>query len=252
MKRFRYEWVAAGDLSAVNLALAQGWRPVRETNLPSRTAAEAEEASGTGGVLVLLERDDAFPAFRGEMVYDGIPFEALEQVPLLHGLNEEELREIAAACEWRRYAAGQALFDVGQAERRLYVVLEGEVSIRLMGLPIDDPVMLQAKPQDAFGESNFFGSDVHSTRAEATTAVLTLELTRARFDELLQGRRLSALKLSLNAAYLLGQRLHLTDQWVRDILQQGQAAESIMNWHRFRHGMQKGSEYHGGSSFSWL
>lgn len=71
-------------------------------------------------------------------------------------------------------------------------------------------------------------------------------LTRERFDELLQARRMSAYKLALNAASLLGARLQGTDNWIRELLQEEQSARIAQSWHRFRRRVDRTSDFSGG------
>lgn len=232
MKRYRYEVVAGGNTDGVNRLLARGWQPVRET--PWDPGAPSSEAGRERAALILLEREDAFPVWQGETLGEGVPVQFLDDVPLLEHLSEEETREFIAVAELVRYADGEVLFDEGQQEQSLFVLLEGEVAIHLVGLPIDDPIVLEAKPKDAFGESTFFSPAPHSTRAEAIAGVLALRLTRSRYDELLQGQRPVAFKIAENAARILGQRLQATDAWVRELLQEGQSAQIMSSWRRFR------------------
>ncbi len=245
MLRYQFEWVANGDLRQVNRLLAHGWRPVREQQIPG----EAPSGSGCHDLLVVLERDDEFPIFSGELLAEGAPLDFLQGVPLLHGLTGCEVRELAAKSEVRRYEAETVLFDEGQTDRRLYVVLEGTVSIQLLGLMIDDPVVLEAGSGDAFGESTFFAPAAHTTRARTATLVRTLELSGAAFDELFQAGRPAACKLALNGAALLGERLQSTDAWMRELLQGEKSADLIRSWRRFRHGLSSRASRPSGGGF---
>lgn len=239
MKRFRYAWLQNGQVDEVNRLLAQGWRPARE--VPVNHSAGA---SGVADALVVLEREDALPLYRGELLGDAAPAEFFDDIPLFEGFAEHDLRELIAACEVGRYEAGSILFDAGDERQLIYLVREGQVSIQLLGLPLEDPVILEAGPKDVFGESTFFAPSPHTTRATAVTAVRTLELRRDRYEELLQAQRPAAYKLAVNAAQILGERLRATDQWIREILQGAQAAETMRSWRRYRHGL------HGGNSSS--
>lgn len=235
MLRYRIEWFEKGNLEAVNHLLTLGWRPAREQ--PLRSVGDV-----VSDALVVLERDDDFPIFSGELLADGTPLETLHDVSLLRGLTGCEVREIVAAGVIRRYAADSLLFDTGQSDRRLYVVLEGQVAIQLLGLMIDDPIVLTAGPRDVFGESALFSPAAHTTRATTSTVVRTLELSGAAFDELFQAGRPAASKLALNGAGLLAERLRATDAWVREILQGDKTSETIRSWRRFRHSLSSRGE----------
>lgn len=235
MQRFRLVWIVDGDVREANRLLSLGWRPVREQPLNT-----VREPGGT--VLLVLERDDEAPVLPGEQTPHGISLGQLESVPLLTGLTGAELREFAAACVLGRYEPDALLFDAGQTDRRLYLILEGRVSVQLLGLAIDDPVVLDAGPGDVFGEATFFAQAPHSTRAIAIGTVQTLELDGSAFDDLFQAARPVATRIALNAAALLGQRLHSTDEWIREIMQGEKSSEALRHWRRFRHSLSARSD----------
>lgn len=231
MKRFRYEWVGGGNVEALNQRLVEGWQPARE--VPLHTPPDSE--SGGASALVVLEREDELPLATLESLPGGVTRELLARMELLEGLTDGELREVLGACQLQRYAADESVFEEAQEEQRLYLLTEGRVSIQLPGLSLEDPVVLEAGPGDVFGESSFFCRAPHATRAVALTSVQVLVLSREKFDELLQGRSLAASKLAVNAAGILGQRLHGTDAWVRDLMQGQQSTDFLRRWRRFRH-----------------
>ena len=241
MLRFHYEWVSGGDVRNLNRRLAEGWQPLRELAVPSSSADAGSDA------IVLLQREDPLPVLRGEQVAEGIGLDTLASVGLLAGLTGDELRELVAVCTLQRYAAESVLFDEGQAERQLAIVLEGTVSIQLLGLAIDDPVVLQADPGDVFGETTFFAPGEHTTRGTATTAVTALMLSGAAYDELLQSGHPAAAKIARNAAGVLAQRLQSTDAWVRELLRGEESAETVRSFRSFRRGLlDRGSSGGGG------
>ncbi len=231
MKRFRYETVTAGSVDQINWLLTRGWRPVRES------LVMPGDEGGAATVLVLLERDDALPTWQGEMLTDGIPLSFLEDAPLLADLSEQELREFVAAAEPLAFAEEDVLFEQGHQEQSLFVLLSGEVDIHLVGLPIEDPVVLKAKARDVFGESTFFAPAAHTARGVAVSSGQALRLRRSQYDVLRQAERLVAFKLAENAARILGTRLQETDEWVREILEEDQNAQIAHSWQRFRRRM---------------
>ncbi len=238
MKRYRFETVKDGDVSSLNRLLARGWCPVRESIVPGQRYASAEgDVPPVGNglcALVLLERDDAPPTWQGELLSDGTPLAILEDTPLFRDLTEAEIREFVAAADVVSFAEGDVLFDVDQQEQSLFVLLRGEVSIHLVGLPLEDPVVLEVKPRTVFGESTFFAPAAHSAKAEAVTAVSALKLSRSQYDELRQTERPVALKIAENAARILAMRLQQTDIWVHEILEEGQNSQISQSWRRFR------------------
>ena len=51
--------------------------------------------------------------------------DTLRHIPLLHGLNESELRQIADVLQLRDFAPGQYIIHQGDESRDLWIVLEG-------------------------------------------------------------------------------------------------------------------------------
>lgn len=230
MKRYRYEWINGGDVQTINQRLVEGWQPAREVPL----SGPASEAPGALSVLVILEREDEFPLAPWEQL-GGVTREFLGRIELLQGLTDSEVREVLGACQVQLFSTDDVIFEESQAEQQLYLLTEGRASIQLPGVSLEDPVVLEAGPGDVFGESSFFCRAPHATRAVALTDARALMLTRERFDELLQGGSCGASKLAVNAAGILGQRLHATDAWVRDLMQGQQSVDFLRRWRRFRH-----------------
>ncbi|MEW4530034.1 Crp/Fnr family transcriptional regulator [Maioricimonas sp. JC845] len=239
MKRYRYVLAPEGDLTDVNRLLAIGWQPVRES------FSDGVE-TGAPTAMILLEREDPFPVVTGETLAGDIPLSFFDDVRLFDGLVGEERRELLAACELRTFSDGEAIFEAGDADRAIHIVVQGKVALRFAELPVEETEVVELTAKDAFGESTFFASAAHSLTAEAIGATGTMMLTRERYDELLQARRTSAYKLALNAASLLGARLQQTDRWVRELLQEEQSTRIAQSWHRFRRRVERSSDYSGG------
>lgn len=232
MAIYHYELIRDGDVRAVNRLLLQGWQPVRETMMPDpRGSARTEPPS----VLVLFEKETTFPVLSGEFLGGQVPLSTLAETPLMAGLSPEELRELAAQMEVHAYAADETIFEKGNEDRVLQIVVTGKVRIELPDLPLEEASVVDLGPGDVFGESTFFAAASHSTTGIATTPTTTVRLTRERYDELLQSDRLCAFKLALNAAELLGFRLQETDDWLWALIREEQSTQIAASWKRFRH-----------------
>ena len=225
----RYEIVKTDRLEAINRRLAEGWRSVRETRMSGEVKPDHDP-----GTLVLLERDDEFPRFPGEELVPGVSLSVVEGVPLFAGLLVEELRELLAACEIQSCGEEDVIFEAGEVADALYVILIGEVQVDLPELRLGGTEIIKLGPMETFGESTFFAPADHTATAYALTDVQTLRLGRDRYLDLLQGQRQSAYKLAINAAQILGTRLQATDQWVYQLLTEGQSQQIAASWHRFR------------------
>jgi len=54
---------------------------------------------------------------------------ALKGIALLGSLNEAELSQVAASCSWRRYAAGEQIFDRDSQTNDVLLITEGEIRV---------------------------------------------------------------------------------------------------------------------------
>ncbi len=201
MSIYRYEVVTAGNVDAVNQLLVRGWQPSREVPLDS--AGRAGEAPSA---LVVLEREDTAPVALAAQLNGGIPVSLLTEVPLFDGLTHEELSEFAACGEVRHYSSGDVVFEAGNAEACLCVILRGSVELRLPTAGLGGASIMQIGERDVFGESSFFSGGSHAADAAAVDDVELLVVPRAGFDELLQASRPVAWKIAMNAAGILGVR----------------------------------------------
>ena len=232
MSIYHYELIKDGDVRAVNRLLLQGWQPVRETIMPDPAHATKVE---TPSVLILFEKEASFPVLSGEFIGGQVPLSTVAEVPLMAGMEPEELRELSAQMDIRGYAADELIFEKNADERVLQVIVSGRVRVELPDLPLEEASVIELEAGDVFGESTFFAAASHSTKGIAVSPVTTVRLARERYDELLQGGRMCAFKLALNAAELLGFRLQETDDWLWSMIREDQSAQIAASWKRFRH-----------------
>ncbi|MHC4880709.1 MAG: Crp/Fnr family transcriptional regulator [Planctomycetota bacterium] len=239
MTIYRYEVVTAGNVETINQLLVRGWKPSRE--LPLETAGQAGDAPAA---LIVLERDDTAPVALAAQLDGGVPVSLLNDVPLLDGLTHEELSELAACGEVRRFTEGDVIFEQGSEEVCLCVILKGEVELRLPSAGASGAHIMQIGERDVFGESSFFSGGTHAAEAAAVGDLQLLVIPRAGFDELLQASRPVAWKIAMNAAGILGVRLQETDEWLAELLQQEEDARIAQSWHRFRESAGRGFTAH--------
>jgi CRP-like cAMP-binding protein len=222
MSVYHYETISNGDTSSINRLLARGWNPVREVS------------SSPDSVTVLLEKDGAIEPFQDNELCPGVTVASLTEVPVFAGLSEPELRQVLAVCKVRSAAADEVLFEPGETEQSMFVILSGEVEIALPPLPGEETVIMQIGPRDVFGEGSFWSALPHAVTARAVANVTLLRLDRARFDELLQSSLQAAVCILMNSAGILAVRLHQTDEWLEELLKQEQDARISASWRHFR------------------
>jgi CRP/FNR family transcriptional regulator, cyclic AMP receptor protein len=104
----------------------------------------------------------------------------LADVPLFANLNRRHLRKVAGQGRIRRIHEGASIVRAGEPGDMLYVVLDGEVSVRRRGLPA-----ISLGVGSFFGELALLDEGPRGATVVATTAVVCLTISRSRFLKLL-------------------------------------------------------------------
>jgi len=104
----------------------------------------------------------------------------LDEVPLFASLSRRQLNKVAAAGRIRRIPPETAIVRAGESGDSLYVILEGEVSIRRRGLR-----SLSLGRGAFFGELALLDGGPRTATVVATQPVLAFTLTQSRFLKLL-------------------------------------------------------------------
>ena len=105
----------------------------------------------------------------------------LADVPLFAGLSRRHLGKVAAVGTIKRFHNGTAIVRAGDPGDALYVVLDGEVSVRRRGLP---GVTLGIG--SFFGEMALLDGGARSASVVAEGPVACLTIAQSRFLKLLQ------------------------------------------------------------------
>jgi signal transduction histidine kinase len=111
-------------------------------------------------------------------------FERLRRVPLFADLPEDDLARICADVTPLRLAAGEHLFEEGDAADAAYVVTDGEVEIR-MATPGRDAVVAVRGPDEVIGESALLRASKRTAGVWARTDAALLRVPRSGLEALL-------------------------------------------------------------------
>lgn len=79
---------------------------------------------------------------------DNAATRSLSKIPLFFGLEPRELRTVLALCKSAEFAAGDTIFNEGDASHHMYILLSGEVYIQTRKAG----VIARLRPCDIFGE----------------------------------------------------------------------------------------------------
>lgn len=162
----------------------------------------------------------------------------LKSIGLFDRLSEEECGELARIAEVMEFAPGSTVVYQGKQCRNLWIVLEGECEVvrsqqNEQGIE-DDVVLADIERNQAFGEMSFFHAAPHSASVRAKSRVRLLRLGRTKYEELIRGGSVAALKLAYNAVNVLAERLRRMDAWVAELLMEKEAGTVSTEWSVFR------------------
>jgi CRP/FNR family transcriptional regulator, cyclic AMP receptor protein len=141
------------------------------------------------------------------------------RVELFDNLTSSDLLALLAASGELTVAAGQTIYEAGQVERALYVLLSGSVEVDVTPPRAADRMVAELGPGSVFGESSFFHSGPHSATVKALSDSRLVRINREAFDALLQSNNLAALRVAANAAKILAARLRQADEFIVELLE---------------------------------
>lgn len=162
--------------------------------------------------------------------------EQLRDIALFEGLNPQDLRSLLSGFEELTLVAGQTVFQLGDVQPALYVLLEGQVEIVLDVPGGQEAAIATIQPKAVFGESSFFNPSPHNAAARCSADSRLLLLSRASYDRMLAQGTMPAFRIGTKAAQILAARLQATDRWISELLREEQQAV-VASWRRFREGL---------------
>jgi CRP/FNR family transcriptional regulator, cyclic AMP receptor protein len=102
-------------------------------------------------------------------------------------LRPDDMREMAAICPPRPYRKGECIYRPGDPAESLFIVLEGNVKLSMMGPTGRDRVVAVCGPDDFFGESFLSGHDAqHAEAVCLAERTLVCPISRPQFLEVSQ------------------------------------------------------------------
>lgn len=134
--------------------------------------------------------------------------ELLDRIGLFAGLSEEQVQRMAASCGHASFGAGDLIFSQESECSETYIVLDGEVEIKVDGM---DRAVGTVIPGECLGEVALLTGSRHSASAEALIDVRAAFLKRADLTELVRQRPDIGVVLYRNLARGLGEKLRRAD-----------------------------------------
>ena len=114
---------------------------------------------------------------------------------MFEGLDDEDLHALASSVHERSFAAGQMIFNQGDAGTEMFIVADGHVNIHLPGEASRRVSLKDIARGEYFGELALFDDKPRSASALATTNAVLLELSRETLATYLQKRPLAAMAI---------------------------------------------------------
>lgn len=138
---------------------------------------------------------------------------AIGEVPLFQGMSEEQALRVAGACRVAAAPAGTTLFEAGAAADRLYVVLDGELTISAPGAA--EPLGA-VTTGETVGEVSVLAGRSHSATARAARDTEIAMLEAGLLADLIRRRPDIGVIIYRNLARGLGDKLLRSDHSRRD------------------------------------
>jgi predicted N-acetyltransferase YhbS len=130
--------------------------------------------------------------------------QAIKEVPLFHGMNNEQAMRVAGACTVREVRTGERLFAERDSADRLYIVLQGQVAIS-GGSP--STTIGTVHTGETCGEVSLLSARPHSASATAMGHVEAAELLQRDLADLIRRRPDIGVIIYRNLAVGLGDKL---------------------------------------------
>ncbi|MDQ6979134.1 MAG: SulP family inorganic anion transporter [Mariprofundaceae bacterium] len=143
----------------------------------------------------------------------------LAQVPLLHELNPRLFHHLKKILVCRNIASSQVILAQGAYNESLFIMLEGEVEIRLHYGTSQHIRISRLGAGVIFGDVTFLQAGACTAEVRALHDVVCLELKRPNFNILTQQHPRLAADFLLRLGAELGQDLRRSNRMLRHILQ---------------------------------
>ncbi len=109
--------------------------------------------------------------------------ELLKRVALFEGLSEHELEAVSTVCRERSFADGETLVRQGDTGDELFVIQDGQVEIRIVGILPERPIVVLGEGQ-ILGEMSLLDQGFRSATARATAPTRVQAIGRHEFTAL--------------------------------------------------------------------
>jgi CRP/FNR family transcriptional regulator, cyclic AMP receptor protein len=150
--------------------------------------------------------------FSGKSILDGTTEAVLSKVPAFAELSARDLRRVAAIVHKREYKSGEPVFYQGDPGLGMFIIQEGEISIRISEREGDDKELALLTDGDFFGELALLDESPRSATALCKTDCSVIGFFRTDLMELIKENPDLGMKIVMKFAEILAHRLRKTDK----------------------------------------
>jgi len=137
--------------------------------------------------------------------------ELLRQVPLFALLDDEETAVLAAQVEFKKFAARQRIYKIGDPGSRAYVLVSGTVRVSTVDDDHQDVLVDEPALGEFFGFASMLEGTPHQTNAIAVDETMCIEVDQKDILTLVQRKPHAAMDM----LSVIGKQFHATQALVR-------------------------------------
>ncbi len=150
----------------------------------------------------------------------------LKSIELFQDLNDNEREILAANFELAEFKKNSLLFVENNPRKNLYIIYEGEVEL-FKKTPFGEEKRLTIfKKQDFLGEGSLIDDSPHSTSARATHDTTVLQLSKEKFNKLVQVEMHIPVKIFSRMAKIIFRRMQFSNTRVINLGAQYQSGRT--------------------------
>jgi branched-chain amino acid transport system substrate-binding protein len=144
-----------------------------------------------------------------------------DAIPLFSHLGRIDRARLLPHFAYVRFRTGDVLVRQGEPGDSLYVIIEGEAKVVITAEQKDPLTLATLRTGECFGEIALLTGEPRSADVIATTAVVTMRLSRSRFTWLMERHH----SLALQVARILAERIGATNKAIQGVLATSPEAE---------------------------
>ena len=148
--------------------------------------------------------------------------QAIKSNPLFETFDDSVLKRFAESCSVTRFKAGEIIFVETSEGEEIYLITDGEVSIRIALANADqDYEIIREQRGDLLGEVRFIDNLPRSATAIAETDVELLVWHNSSWQEICDEDARTGYRLTLGIAKILSDRLRRWNVRILDAVEWG-------------------------------